>query len=351
MNAPTLPPAPQLVNDAAGAPRFGTFEGSLEAVNLRALRPPWQPERLQRLAMHKKWFYTFVATREVAALFAVVDLGYSSNAFALAIDYGTQRVLADVGVVGLPAPQVEVNAHVGAGLQARFRSPGVKLRAWRHFGDERYHLEARLGLGAPLRKPKLTLQADLLAAGAGQPLPVIAPGDKGIVNVTQKWAGLLTSGFLEAGGRRYSLDGGVGGVDSTHGYLARRTAWRWAFVCGRLDDGRALGINLVEGFNEARDDVNENALWLGSRLVPLGRARFSWNRDDVLDRWQVTTTDGVLELTFKPIAVHKEVRDLVFVRSRFLQPVGLWSGTIRLDDQVLRFEGAPGVAEDQSVVW
>ena len=156
---------------------------------------------------------------------------------------------------------------------------------------------------------------------------------------------------LEADGRRYSLDGGVGGLDYTHGYLARETSWRWAFVCGRLDDGTPIGINLVEGFNESRDDVNENALWLGNELIPLGRARFTWNPNAILDPWRVRTEDGTLELEFKPWAAHTDVRDLKLVKSSFKQPVGLWSGELKLGGHTYVIKDAPGVAEDQTVLW
>ncbi len=347
----SLPSAPHSVEDALGAPRFGTYQGSLDAVKLGALRGEWQPSALERLVVHKRWLYGFVATREVAALFAVVDLGYTSSAFVMAVDFVTQRVLVDSGRLGPPRPLVRVNEYVGAGLEVGLRLPGAEFRASRPFGDERYHLDVRLGLGTPLVRPSLVMHADLLAAGAAPPLTVIAPVEGGRVNVTQKWGGLQAFGELEAGGKRYRLEGGVGGLDSTHGYLARRTAWRWAFVCGRLSDGSPVGINLVEGFNESRDDVNENAVWLGDRLFAVGRARFEWNHDDVLDRWRVTTVDGALELTFRPIAAHRELRDLVLVRSRFSQPVGKWSGTLRLDGQTYTLEEQPGVAEDQDVLW
>ncbi len=346
-----LPPAPPSVEDAGGAPRFGTYQGGLDVVDLSRLRGSYQPNRVDRLRMHKKWLYGFIATREVAALFAVVDLGYSSNAFALALDFATGRVMTDVGVLGLPAPLVKVNDHPGAGLDVDFRRPDGRWRAWRTFGDERFHGHVRLGLPLPFVKPKLDLTWDLLAAGGPPPLTVIAPVDGGVVNVTQKWAGLLSFGALEADGRRYSLDGGVGGLDYTHGYLARKTSWRWAFVCGRLDDGTPIGINLVEGFNESRDDVNENALWLGNELIPLGRARFTWNPNDMLAPWAVTTTDGVLDLRFKPLAVHQELRDLVLVKSSFKQPVGLWEGEVKVGDRTYVLKDAPGVSEDQSVLW
>lgn len=346
-----LPPAPASVEDAGGAPRFGTYQGALDVVDLSRLGGGYQPNRLDRLRMHKKWLYGFIATREVAALFAVVDLGYSSNAFAMALDYSSGRVLADVGVLGLPRPAVKVNDHPGAGLDVSFRRPDARWKAWRTFGDERFHGHVRLGLPLPLIKPKLDLSWDLLAAGAAPPLTVIAPVDRGVVNVTQKWAGLLSFGALEADGRRYSLDGGVGGLDYTHGYLARETAWRWAFVCGRLDDGTPIGINLVEGFNESRDDVNENALWLGNELIPLGRARFTWSPNAILDPWSVRTEDGAIDLRFNPWAAHQELRDLKVVRSSFKQPVGLWEGEVKVGARTYLLKDAPGVAEDQSVLW
>lgn len=346
----SLPPCPSTLCDAGGAPRYGTWEGALDVVRFDALKGAYAPGPLERFTTHKKWLYGFVATREVATFFAVVDVNYSSNAFAMAVDLGTNEVLADAGFLGPPRPLTRVSDHPGPGLDVAFRVPGARVTASRAFGDERFHVSTRLGM------PRLggrTLEADwsLLAAGAAPPLTVIAPVDGGIVNVTQKWAGLLGFGQLRAKGRTYTLDGGVGGLDSTFGLLARRTAWRWAFACGRLEDGTPIGINLVEGFNEARDDVNENAVWLGRELIPVGRARFTWNRADVLDRWSVTTTDGALELEFRPIAVHREHRDLKLVVSRFSQPVGRWRGVFRHGGREHRLLDLPGVAEDQDVTW
>lgn len=346
-----LPPCPPSLVDAGGAPRYGTWQGGLETVRFDALKGAYSPGAVERFTRHKKWLYGFVATREVATFFAVVDVNYSSNAFAMAVDLSTNAVLADVGFLGPPRPLTTVNDAPGAGLEVSFRVPGAKISAKRPFGDERFHVTTRVGL----RKPFVgrTLEADwsLLAAGAAPALTVIAPVDGGIVNVTQKWAGLLGFGTLRAGGKTFTLDGGVGGLDSTYGLLARKTAWRWAFACGRLDDGTPIGINLVEGFNESRDDVNENAVWLGRQLIPVGRARFSFNRNDVLDRWTVTTTDGALELEFRPIAAHREHRDLGVVKSRFTQPLGRFSGVLRHEGRAYRLEGLPGVTEDQDVLW
>ncbi len=348
---PLLSVCPATLEDARGAPRFGTYQGSLDEVNLGSLKGVFQPSTLTRFRTHKKWLYTFVATKEVAAFFAVVDVNYTSNAFVLAIDLASHRVLIDESYLGPPRPFTKVSDFAGVGLDVSFRRPEAHFSAHRNASDPRYHLHSRVGSPVPLITPRFALDAAMLVSGAPPPLTVIAPVDGGIVNVTQKWAGLLTFGQLIANGKRYLLDGGVGGLDSTFGYLARETAWRWAFACGRLRDGTPLGINLVEGFNETRDDVNENAVWLGDSLFPVGRARFEWNRSDVLEKWRVRTVDGAIDLTFTPLAVHREYRDLKLVISRFAQPVGLWEGTVTVNGVTHSIHGVPGVTEDQFVRW
>jgi hypothetical protein len=192
-----------------------------------------------------------------------------------------------------------------------------------------------------------------LDPGSTPELSVVAPVEQGggSVNVTQKVAGLPATGTVRVGDRTWQLTDALGGIDYTQGYLARHTAWNWAFLVGRLADGTRVGLNLVAGFNESRPDVNENALWLGDRLVPLDRARFTWDRTDPMATWTVRTVDGSVDLTFTPHAVHSERKDLVVLTSRFLQPIGVFSGTVRVDGVEHAISGAPGVTEDQDVRW
>ncbi|MBL8951866.1 MAG: DUF2804 domain-containing protein [Myxococcaceae bacterium] len=347
-----LPQAPASVADDSGEPRFGTYQGGLDAVDLSRLGAAHRPSLAMRPLKHKRWLYSFIATAEVVALQAVADLTYTSNAFTLVVDLKDKRVLIDEGWLGLPGPFAKVSNQPGAGLSVRFTHPAAELAAWRPSSDDRYHVSARVGPRVPLLKPKLELEASLLAAGAPPPLTVIAPvGGDGTVNVTMKWAAMLAFGNLWAKGKRFVLDGGVGGLDYTHGYLARHTAWRWGFMCGRLADGSPVGLNLVEGFNETRSDVNENALWLGGKLYPLGRARFTWNKDDPMQPWRVETTDGRVSLDFQPIGAHREERDLKVVKSHFVQPVGLFHGFVVVNGEKHLVKDVPGVTEDQDILW
>lgn len=335
---------------SGGKPRFGTYQGELPRVDLSGLAEPYRLSAPLRLLRHKTWQYTLVATPEVVALFSIADLTYSANAFAVAVDLRDRQVLFDGSWLGVPGPFADVNDFPGEGLSARFRAPAGSLQLSRGRGRERYQADVELWEVTRLRRG-MRWKGEILAAGGAPALTVIAPvSGGGVVNVTQKWAGLLSFGTLTAGGRTFVLDGGLAGLDYTQGYLARRTAWRWAMAVGRLADGTSVGLNLVEGFNDELDQVSENALWIGNRLIPLGRARFEFNRQDPLDLWRISTSDGVVELSFRPIHVHREDRDLKLVRSQFVQPVGTFRGTLKVGGEVLEVDLA-GVSEDQDILW
>jgi hypothetical protein len=347
----SLPPAPESVATSQGEPRFGKYQGELPLVDLGRLQGRWAPAVAARLLKRKCWLYTFAATPEVAAFFAVVDLGYFASAFAVAVDLKDRRPLCDVSFLGAPGPLAQVGDRPGAGLNASFRTLGGRLSARRGEEDERYQLEVDVSRIRTGSLQSFQWRGELLVAGGPPALTMIAPveGD-GWVNVTQKRGGLLALGSLEAGGKRFRLDGGVGGLDYTQGYLARHTSWRWAFAAGRLADGTPVGLNFAEGFNESSGD-NENALWVGDRLYPLARVRFEYDPKELLDPWRVTTVDGAVDLRFKPIYVHREEKDLRLVVSHFAQPVGLYEGTVRLGGRTYTLSNVPGITEEQDMLW
>jgi hypothetical protein len=346
-----LPPAPKSVCTSQGEPCFGKYQGELPLVDLGSLRGHWAPAAAVRLLKRKRWLYTFAATPEVAALFAVVDLGYTSSAFAVAVDLKERRPLCDVSFLGAPGPLVQVSDRPGAGLTASFRTLGGRLSVRRGEEDERYQIEVDVSRVRTGSLQSFQWHGELLVAGGPPALTLIAPveGD-GLVNVTQKRGGLLALGSLEAGGKRFRLDGGVGGMDYTHGYLARHTSWRWAFAAGRLADGTPIGLNFAEGFNEGAGET-ENGFWIGDRLFPLARARFEYEPKELLDPWRITTADGAVDLRFKPIYAHREEKDLRLVVSHFAQPVGLFEGTVTVGGRTFTLSNVPGVTEEQDMLW
>jgi hypothetical protein len=347
----TLKPAPSALENASGQPAFGTYRGTLEKISLDTLAGPYRLPLPLRLTKRKKWVYAFFADRERAVAVAVVDLGYGATAFVTAVDLATKKPIFDTTFLGAGAPLSTVGDCPGEGLDARFRSVSGSVHFSRTKGSSQYRIEVRAPwVAAPLLR-RFSLDATIEAGAPDSPLTVISPiTDGGVVNVTQKISALRARATLSYRGQSYELSG-VGGLDYTQGYLSRRTAWRWAFAQGVLDDGRRIGLNLVEGFTDESPEANENALWLDERLVSLGKARFTFQRRDPLEPWAIRTLDGAIDLVFRPIYVHRESRDLKIVRSSFVQPIGTFEGTIKVAGQKINVTQLPGVTEDQDTVW
>ena len=83
----------------------------------------------------------------------------------------------------------------------------------------------------------------------------------------------------------------------------------------------------------------------------MGPANFRFNPTDPLDPWQISTRDGKVDVTFRPLHAHRDVRDLLVLRSRFIQPLGFFAGRLRIGGEELALSELPGVTEDQDMLW
>ena len=174
--------------------------------------------------------------------------------------------------------------------------------------------------------------------------PVGPPGE-GCLNATEKRVLLGMTGGATCAGRDFTLDGGNAGYDYTHGLLPRHTKWRWAYAQGRTTAGDPIGFNVVQGFvGEA-----ECAAWWGGRVMAIPEPTFDFDAADPMKPWQLTGAG--IDLRFTPGGVHAQHTQLVVVKSRFVQPVGTFTGTLRLDGRDVALAGLPGVVEDQDVLW
>jgi hypothetical protein len=175
-------------------------------------------------------------------------------------------------------------------------------------------------------------------------LAAIAPIAGGIANLTHKTLCLPARGEVRVAGQRFDLADHHGALDHTSGLLARETNWRWASA-----SSARIGLNLVEGFN----GPVENALWLDGRLCPAGEAVFEFDKSDYHKPWRVRTTNGMIDLIFTPEGSRRENKNLMLAASFYVQPIGVFRGTVRAA------AGAPavevtdlvGVTEDHVARW
>lgn len=346
-----IPIVPNSVVNSSGAPRFGTYRGELPMIALERLRGEFKPAWWKTKIRQKRWKYALAVTDEVLMGQAVVDGQYFSNAFYYVVDLYKEEMIARGSFIGIPGLQGDVNDHPGRGHEARFASPGVELEIIRDAEGGPYRWRSQISTLRLMQPGGLELDAEIKSQAGAPALTAIAPvGEGGVVNITQKWAGMPLSGHLRVGTRTYHLDQGLAGLDYTQGILARRTAWKWAMALGYLSDGRRVGVNIVAGFNDDHPTANENGLWIGDRLIPLGRARFDFDPQDPSRPWSVYTEDRNLELYFQPYYVHREDKNLGVITSHFVQPAGRFEGRLKLDGEVHHLFLA-GVTEDQDVRW
>ncbi len=196
--------------------------------------------------------------------------------------------------------------------------------------------------------PGLEITATLDASHAPPAVGAIADLGGGSVDATEKRALLAVTGEARVDGRRVSLDGALGGYDYTHGLLPRDTRWRWAFVLGRAKSGERVAVNLVEGFT---GEV-ECAAWVDGDAYPLHEGRFEMSMERPLDPWRIRTSDGAVDFTLTPGGMHADRTNLGIIRSQFVQPAGVYTGSLRIPGRgELVLDRALGVAEDQHAVW
>lgn len=149
----------------------------------------------------------------------------------------------------------------------------------------------------------------------------------------------------------------------------RRTEWLWASFCGYTREGKRLGVNLSRRIYDSAEGVSmENAIWVDGKMIALDQSVVEFELPSETDpemmrskEWNIRTStltstgpDPILDLRFQPKGSRDEnVHVLSLVISEFVQPFGLFHGTIRLpnSDETLHLDGILGVVEHHLSVW
>jgi hypothetical protein len=323
----SLPKAPQQIVDPDGMPRLGRFAGLAGHIDWSGLAEPYRCSSWWRRFHHKRWHYVALSAGDIFCGLAIVDLGWTSTAFAYVFDRSARKVVAAFSQDGLPGLSADVAHHAGAGSSFSFAGKQIDI-----------HPDGRLRLRAK------GFAIDARFAGDAPQLLAVGTVEGGSVHATQKSTAMTLLGELHIGERRIVLDGGVASVDFSNGLLARDTAWRWASA-----HSTELGFNLQAGYFGA----NENALWLDGDLIALGAARFDYDATDPMAPWHISTDDGLLDLRFEPEGARREDKNLIIAASRYIQPIGTFSGTVKAAQGAAarRVAQLVGVTEDHASRW
>ena len=85
----------------------------------------------------------------------------------------------------------------------------------------------------------------------------------------------------------------------------------------------------------------------------LAPVHFMYDKKDPLSQWHIFTEDDMLELYFTPDTARRDNKNLVVAASRYLQPIGTFTGWVRsAPDQPKRVvTQMMGVTEDHASRW
>ncbi|MGK5087460.1 DUF2804 family protein [Bdellovibrionota bacterium FG-2] len=316
---------PSALSASFKSPHLGTFEGGFKEV------PSFNG--IRGFLSHKRWNYVWAANDQLLLTAAVIDGGYIGNAFVCVTDLERGKILVEKSYLGLPRLQSSVNAHPSRGASAEFVGLGHRLHI--EWGED------RSGMELSFETQGVSAEVFWDATGAPPPITVVGELKKGLGVITQKTNLLKVSGSVKIKGRKRDFRGALGGLDFTSGHLPRHTRWNWLMASGELADGTAFGCNLAIGNNLGGQ--SENALWLGSDLVPVGLVRISQEKR----AWGIKSIKPGIDLYFEGKAWRREDRELGLVSSHFAQGFGMLTGNV--DGKELGSVRA--VVEDQNLKW
>jgi hypothetical protein len=139
-------------------------------------------------------------------------------------------------------------------------------------------------------------------------------------------------------------------MDWTAGFMRRHTFWNWAATAFTLPDGRSFGLNLSCGVNET--GFTENAFWLDGILTKVDTVHFDFKSRNLYEPWHIVSYDQKVDLIFYPKAHRGESVNALFVKSKFSQLMGTFSGALRTGGgETIVLEACPGWAEDHYAKW
>lgn len=347
-NRIATPPTPVA---ADGSTSYGVYLRPFERLNLDQATFPFYGAAMPRPIVRsrlKEFQHVGVIGPDFYFGMAIVDVKYAGTFFTYFVDRQSGRFVernARAYLGGRKLPENCWNHH------GYFKAEGVEASYHNHLEAGVYHVSMEV----PARgdSPKMSAQLELVFdLDEVEPLIAVLPVGAGRTNYTIKTP-LSTTGEIRIGERRVLCDreSCICLLDEHKALYPASMWWKWATFAGREAKGRAVAINLTHNVNEDDERYNECAFWLDGKLHLLSAVRYEFDPADHLRPWRIRTTDGRVELEFRPQGQRKELIDMVVARSQFHQPFGTFHGEVALPDETVAIDGLFGVCEDHRVRW
>lgn len=211
----------------------------------------------------------------------------------------------------------------------------------------------RISTNFRLSGKSLKASVELMLPDTGlSPMHFLMPMESQQRAFTTKAAGLDAVGEILLDDRQYNLrrPDTFSVLDWTNGFYPRKTSWNWACGAGQAEDGTRIGFNFSTGVYKY--GVEENSVWINGVPHPTGPVDFIYDSANPRRPWRVTGKNGSVQLVFQPEGIRRANDNFGVVKSRFIQPCGRYSGTIRIGSgRTAAIRHISGVAEEHFAKW
>ncbi len=291
------------------------------------------PQFLRKLRI-KEWQHIAVITPDVFVGFVISTTHYMGMSFCYVVDRHSGEIVEHHRET---APwKAKVSRELWQD-DCRFHVSGYNLdiRNRLELGRHRVEIDIPAAKGKPAIRAEIEMSEDITSR---QPLIVVLPISENRPLHTHKMV-CPVSGWVELGERRWDLqpERDLAMLDVQKTYYPYSTLWCWATFAGYDQQGHQLAINLVQNMIENDDTYNENVMWVDGQLSQFGGARFTVDKQKMMDPWHIITTDERCQLTFTPQGSRSEKINMGLILSDYHQPYGTFTGHI-IDDDGVRYE-------------
>ncbi len=324
---------------------FGVFEEPFRELNLEEARIFGPGMRLPRSLVRfrlKEWQHFGVIHPEHYLGMVIFDAKFMAVSFIYHFHRASGRMSEHARQA--PGGRAKLCETTWRG-ECSFTARGYSLRVENNL-EEGYHrvtLDAASRRGLPPLRGEFRMLEDL---SRYQPLVVVSPFAPNRPLYTHK-AACPVEGRVAVGDTIIELDPSrdVCLLDEQKAFYPYRSFWRWMTFAGHTRDGRLVAANLCHNSIADDETYSENCYWVDGRIRLTGAARFAYSEADILGPWFVKTTDGSVDVTFRPQGERAQRIRVGPLLSDFHQPFGLFRGALGSGEEKVEVEDLFGLCE------
>ncbi len=325
--------------DVNGNVRFGLYDREVDSVNYMdcRLETPMKkkvPELLKKIKFNQFHFIGIIGPELMVGM-AVVDLKYITNGFFYIYERES-KYLIETKKLSPPNSNIFIDPFPEE-VHSCFKTKSLNIEIKNH------RIQAKgknISVDVELDQEQIN------------PLRLCSRAGYGGWLYTQKTTPIALSGKIILNNKEFNISSPdyMALTDWTAGYMRRHTFWNWASTACVLPDGRSFGLNLSCGVNET--SFTENAFWLNGKMTKINLVNFIFDNNDPAKKWHISSTDKKINLIFYPESHRGENINVLALKSRFIQLLGIFEGTVVTDDgEAIELSACPGWTEDHYAKW